>query len=411
MSGSRRETLTPRGRKAAAAFALLLLLAPSCDDPLPDAPETVRTVCCSGSARPIFLKSKEDDDLDDDIADHAWIKDRDGVYHLFFHSEYRGLPNRIEHYTSSDLMSLDYAGVAFQNNPSGWDSSGLWAPFIVESGNTYFMFYTGATGVGNDPFAKQRIGVATSTDLTTWTRYPVNNCPGTTGDGCIYDCDECWTMAGRPSGEWNQQCRDPFVIWDSNNQRWVMFATAKSPNKYGVVTVAYSTNLTEWTGAGYINATRRLEDGTGAQTTGGMAENPFVISRRGTYSLLFCDWQDPEGYPTEENPRTMVQYATSPTLTADSSGSIHWIYRGSIPDPGVNAIEVLSVGNKHIMSQSISNDRSGDLDHYRELRLKCVTWIDDWRFDTSNVDLICGIRRRASNPMAVGFAPGRSARN
>lgn len=323
-------------------------------------------------------------DEDDDIADHAWIRDQTGLYHLFFHNEGLVSGNDIEHYTSTDLQSLDYVGVALRKNPSGWDSYGLWAPHIIEYEDTYYMFYTGVDGYGPD--SKQRIGLATSEDLVTWVRYPGNNCPGTTGDGCIYECDEPWTTWGDPLSSYNQQCRDPFVIGDPVNERWVMFATAKSTNQFGVVTVAYSTDLKEWTGAGYIDATRRLATGIGGQPTGGQSENPHVMSHAGTHYLLFADWQDPEDSLSVQDPRTVTQYATSPTLTADPSGSMNWTYRGYTPDPGVNAIEVQRVNSDiWIMSQSVFNPSSGDFDHRRELRLKCVIWGDSFSFGTSNV--------------------------
>jgi hypothetical protein len=165
-----------------------------------------------------------------------------------------------------------------------------------------------------------------------------------------------------------------------------MFATAKSTNQFGVVAVAYSTDLKEWTGAGYIDATRRLATGIGGQPTGGQSENPHIMSHEGTHYLLFADWQDPEDSLSVQAPRTVTQYATSPTLTADPSGSMNWTYRGYTPDPGVNAIEVQRVnGDTWIMSQSVFNPSSGDFDHRRELRLKCVIWGDSFSFRTSNV--------------------------
>jgi sucrose-6-phosphate hydrolase SacC (GH32 family) len=399
----------------AAPVVLALFLAAGCEE---TSYGTAENICCDSGADPVFLQSKMDDDdgdgmaldedfptiddEDDDIADHAWIRDENGLYHLFFHTEDRGSGSHIEHYTSNNLTSLSYAGVALRKNPGGWDSYNLWAPHVVRVGNTYFMFYTGADGKAGDPLTKQRIGLATSTDLTTWTRCPVNNCPGTLGDGCVYECNECWTAWGDEPGSYNQQCRDQFVMWDPSSRRWLMFATAKSPNQYGVVTVASSTNLTDWTGAGFIDATRRLETGAGGQTTGGQCENPYVTSHNGIHYLLFTDWQDPEDSASVQNPRTIVQYATSSTLAADTLGSINWVYRGYIPDPGVNAIEVLRIdGSVWIMSQSISNERSGCWPLRRQLRLKCMIWGDDFTFDTSNVRLDCGVMRRSIGSMAL----------
>lgn len=384
-------------------MVLVLFAGIGCGDTRTDSAETV---CCDADADPVFLKSKLDDDdgdgnpydedfptindEDDDIADHTWVVDDAGIYHLFFQNEGLVAGSEIEHYTSKDLQSLDYVGIALSKDPAGWDSYALWAPHVVKSGDTYFMFYTGTTGTG--PYSVQRIGLATSTDLMTWTRYPVNNCPGTTGDGCVYECDECWTTWSDPPGAFNQQCRDPFVIWDAAGERWVLFATAKSRNGYGVVTVAYSTDLSNWTGGGFIDATRRLASGIGGQPTGGQAENPFVMSHAGTHYLLFTDWRDPEDSVSVYDPRTIVQYATSPTLAADTLGSPNWTYRGYIPDPGVNAIEVLRIGEDfQIMSQSISNERSGYWELRRQLRLKCVIWGEDFAFDTWNVKFSCGV--------------------
>jgi hypothetical protein len=378
---------------------LSLWLAAGCDD-TPTA--SIREVECDPEAEPVFLMSKLDDedgdgnpfdedfpaidDEDDDIADHTWVRDRGGTYHLFFQNEDRGSGSRIEHYISTDLQSLTYVGTALSANPSGWDSYSLWAPHVIRCGNTYLMFYTGTTGRAGDPITEQRIGLAISTDLMTWTRYPVNNCPETSGDGCIYECDECWTTWSEPPGSFNQQCRDPFVIFDPSNRRWVLFATAKSLNQYAVVTVAYSTNFTDWAGAGFIDATRRLPSGTGGQTTGGQAENPFVVARGAAYYLLFTDWQDPEDSVSVDNPRTIVQYATSSTLEADTLGSAAWTYRGYTPDPGVNAIEVFRFRDDvWIMSQSISNERSGYWELRRQLRLKCMIWGDDFSLETSNI--------------------------
>lgn len=379
-------------------LCVLLVFVVACDD---DSTDGAATSQCGADASPTQLASRLDDDdgdgnpidedfptindEDDDIADHAWIEDRSGTYHLFFHGENLFHPNQIEHYTTRDFQSLDYAGVALTVNPGGWDSDALWAPHVVEHDRTYYMFYTGVAG--NGAGATQRIGLATSTDLVTWTRAPLNRCAGTDGDGCVYDCDEPWTTWG-DAGTYNDQCRDPFVMWDANTRRWLMFATARSVNQFGAVTVASAEDLSTWTGEGFIDATRRLANGVGAQTTGGQAENPFVVSRDDAYYLFFTDWEDPEDSVSVVEPRTIAQYATSASLDTDAAGGLNWTYRGYIPDPGVNAIEVIELrrfGVEWIMSQSISNRSSGvPKKERRQLRIKCVTWGDDFSVETSN---------------------------
>ncbi len=358
--------------------------------------------CCNDSADPVFLQSMIDDDdgdgnpydedfpeiddEDDDIADHTWIRDDAGVFHLFFHTEGLYAPNVIEHYTSTDLLSLHYEGTALTPQPGSWEQSGLWAPHVIREDGVYYMFYTGVNGT--DESREERIGLATSADLRAWTRVPAT-CPGVTGEGCVYECRESWTTWEGPPENFNRQCRDPFVIRD-DDARWLLFATTKSTNGFGSVTVAASNDLTHWNGEGYIDATRRLAGGTGAQATGGTAENSFVVTREGVYYLFFTDWQDPEDTVTVANPRTTVQYATSRSLEVDAQGSANWIYRGFTPNTGVNAIEVQTVpcglGQPvWLMSYSISSRKSGlSPPHRRHLQLKCIRWLGETGFDTEN---------------------------
>ena len=132
------------------------------------------------------------------------------------------------------------------------------------------------------------------------------------------------------------------------------------------------------------------------------------MSHDGTHYLLFTDWRDPEDSVTVRDPRTIVQYATSPTLDADTVGSPNWTYRGYIPDPAVNAIEVQRIdSNLWIMSQSLSNQRSGLWKRRRQLRMKCVVWGDNYTFDTVNASLQCGNTSRAGGLLGVGAASKR----
>ncbi len=382
------------------ALAILILLAIACDDDRvpPTEPAAPRFVCAPDAVSPLLASKLDDDDgdanplderfpfvndEDDDIADHCWIEDESGTFHLFFHTEMMVTPSHIDHYTTRDFQSLSYVGTALDVVPGTWDADGVWAPHILQYEDTYYMFYTGIQGRGVSQV--QRAGVATSTNLHDWTRLPLNRCPDTTGDGCVYECNEPWTTFSE-GGEYDRQCRDPFVIWDAATSRWLMFNTSKSLNTAGVVTVASAPNLTDWSGAGYIDATRRLASGTTAQQTGGQCENAFVVKAKGRYFLFFTDWQDEEDEYTVANPRTMAQYATSPSLDVDAAGSANWVYRGYLPDPGVNAIEIIDLRAAElplIMSQSVASENSGVFFRRRRtLRLKCVTFTEDGRIQT-----------------------------
>lgn len=346
-----------------------------------------------------------------DIADHAWIKDDNGVWHLFFQDTVAG-NHRIEHHTTTDFTNFTFVGYALAPTSGNFDSYGIWAPNVIKNpaNGLYYMFYAGVTGAGNNPNGDQRIGVATSSDLTTWTKVAdPGTCSAPGGNGCVYECTNAWTTWG-DNGAYDEQCRDPFVIWDSANSRWVMFATVRfDATATGCVStaqginVATSTNLTTWTSLGYIKATCRFNSGSGAQATGGISENPFVTAYGSTYYLWFNDYNDPEDTAGTPSARTRQQYATSTTLTADASGSTNWTYRGYTPNPGVNATEILQPQpDVWVMSQSMSNGNIGSQWSNRDLIWHRVVWGNNFTFTGSKLtNLSC---RVASNTIKPGGA-------
>jgi hypothetical protein len=360
------------------------------------------TLDCEPSNPPVFL------DGSFQIADHAWVQDASGVYHLFHHAG--GTSQHVFHLTTTDMQSLTLAssGAVLSPTAGAWDSHGIWAPSVVEANGVYFMFYSGTTGPGQDPDAVQRIGVATSTDLVQWVKYPMSDCPGAPGDGCVYDCDETWTTWGS-GGDYDAQCRDPFVLWNDDSGHWVMFVTVRLdvPGSWSEgISVATSTDLVHWTGAGYIEATKRLsaaEGGILGQRWGGAAENAFVTKYDQLYYLTFTDWHDEEPANPDcvDSSCSMVQYVTSRSLEATPDGSPHWEYRGYTPDAGVNAVEiVIREGDTWLQTQSVANPNSGDWsEHGRDLRLKRMVWFPDGSFTTSNLtDLACRVPSYEINP-------------
>lgn len=382
-----------------------------CHDSLQAAYKTNGTNC-SPTIQPTFVETVRAIP-DRDIADHTWMRDDSGLYHLYLQNQDTGSGDFIQHYTTPSLgQPLTYVGPALQQTAGGWDRYGMWAPHVIKNptDGLYYMFYAGTTASGSNADAQQRIGVATSSDLTTWTKIPINTCSGTSGDGCVYECAESWTVWGK-GGAYYDQCRDPFVIWDAVNSRWLLFTTVSMDNTViggpwtQGISVAQSTDLLHWTGIGYIKGAKRQwssEGGTGAQLTGGVAENPFVTEYNGDYYLFFTDSNDPEDYSYVANPRTEVQYLSSPTLDVDASGSVNWVYRGSTQDPGVNAAEIQVVnGDTWVVSHSIvPNPYSGYwFSHRRDLRLKRIVWNTNGTFTTANlIDPVCRVPSADINP-------------
>ncbi len=215
--------------------------------------------------------------------DHAIIR-KDGVWHVF--AIYTCIDQTppcdtglygLMHLTSTDLKNWTEVGYVIPPGTSGaWDDYDIWAPSIVERDGTYYMFYTGVTDASK---LIQKIGVATSTDLYTWTKSgsnPVVNC----GDfsWAHYDTGTAYQAA----------CRDPYVYWDQNQHQWVMFMSALSTDgspttNAPTIGIATSEDLLTWREYGHIATT---DDYT--------AESPHVIEHGGTYYVVFTDNCSPQ---------------------------------------------------------------------------------------------------------------------
>lgn len=311
------------------------------------------------------------------IADHAWVRDNNGTYHLFFQDNVE--PWSIIHYTTEDFQTMTLVGTALTrgNGSQDFDRDGMWAPNIMRKDGVYYMFYSGVTGPGSNPTAEQRIGVATSTDLTTWTKLPSNRCTGTTGDGCIYDCQASWTAWSR-GGQYDRQCRDPMVIFDPVEGNWKLFATARAlSDSNQIVTVAYSSNFSQWYPAGYIEASR-----------GSIAENPFVTQFNSRYYLFFTNYNSGG-----------IKYATSPALTTDINGSANWVLQAALGETNMNApeISVLNTDTWMLSESDYSvNPTSADL------ALKRIAWNEDGTLTLANLTrLACRVPSDAINPGAA----------
>ncbi len=160
----------------------------------------------------------------------------DGTYHIFYHTILESTPHSsnadtIWHAASPDLVHWDPPQPIIFSGTAAWDTSAVWAPDIFrdEDGDRWVLAYTGA-----DAGMNQRLGLAFSDDLVTWT--PAANPVHEPGPG-IYN----WN----PEATWSD-FRDPFV-WRDGGQ-WHTLLTAKQT--VGVLYHAVSTDLTAWTDVG-----------------------------------------------------------------------------------------------------------------------------------------------------------------
>jgi hypothetical protein len=133
-----------------------------------------------------------------------------GLFHIFYiRHDTSVIDDSTErdfgHATSSDLMIWTQSTPVLPVRPSNWDNWHVWAPSIIAVSDSFIMFYTGVTnGPGFNLY--QRMGIATSHDLTNWIRR----------DAPIFDCTQpTWDVCDPLNAA--TSFRDPFVMPDPAN--------------------------------------------------------------------------------------------------------------------------------------------------------------------------------------------------
>ncbi len=108
-----------------------------------------------------------------------------GVWHAYPEPGYEEGPAVIGLAWSDDLVHWERtAPILIPEDGAAWESGGLYKPYMCEEDDLYYLYYNAKTRTV--PW-KEQIGVATSPDLLTWTRYagnPVirNGAPGSADD-------------------------------------------------------------------------------------------------------------------------------------------------------------------------------------------------------------------------------------
>jgi beta-fructofuranosidase len=143
---------------------------------------------------------------------------------------------------------------ALTASPAAGESH-IWAPHVIHHNGVYYMYYA----AGTPDHAAYRMHLATSTDLTTWTRSPAN-----------------------PLFTDGFDARDPMVT--RVGPQWVMYYTANRTPQGGNHQVAYraSTDLVHWSGK------QVAFEHPASGTSGGPTESPFVVFRGGWWYLSVC---------------------------------------------------------------------------------------------------------------------------
>ena len=213
-----------------------------------------------------------------------WLADDGERFHLFYLHAPRALGDpelrhrnaRIGHATSLDLASWTDHGLVLGPGPAGaFDATATWTGSVVRGGDGLWrMFYTGTRFLAPDSGANiETVGLATSTDLHTWTKQP----------GPILRAEPRWYETLGSSGWSEEAWRDPWVYPDPDGERWHMLLTARANHGpeagRGVIGHAVSTDLTHWEAQPPLSA---------SQSGFGHIEVPQLVEIEGNRLLLFC---------------------------------------------------------------------------------------------------------------------------
>ena len=178
-----------------------------------------------------------------------WFADDGDRYHVFFlyasralhDPERRHLRASIGHAVSDDLVSWTrVADALVRSDAPAFDDVATWTGSVVRHDDgTWFLYYTGVRFEGGRNV--QRLGYATSTDLTTWTKAT---------DNPVVESDARW-YERLDTSPWNEETwRDPWVLRDPNGDGWHILVTARSidgeSDTRGVVGHAVSPDLRTW---------------------------------------------------------------------------------------------------------------------------------------------------------------------
>ena len=173
----------------------------------------------------------------------SWIADTGREFHLFYLQAPRSLGQESErhwhatvgHAVSTDLRDWRSLPDALGPGPAGsWEDMATWTGSVIEHEGTWYWLYTGGRAVPEG--VDQRIGLATSTDLSTWVKHPRNP---------LIELDPRWYERVAYDA-W----RDPWVTRDPDGDGFHALITARAnhgpADARGVIGHAWSADLLEW---------------------------------------------------------------------------------------------------------------------------------------------------------------------
>ena len=205
-----------------------------------------------------------------------------GVWHLFHIAGTPGvscgLPGNeiwFGHATTRDFQRWETHAPCLYIDPAGyWDNGHVFAPYVVQRGDVYWMFYTGCSLENT-----QRIGAAISFDLFRWQKidsHPV-----------IRPEEYAWAFCPTERGS---ACRDPHIALIDDTYH--MYYTAVTRKGRGCVARATSQNLYDWRDCGPAYTFSKINH----------CESSNTQECDGRYLLFFGGHHEYWSYVVSDNP-------------------------------------------------------------------------------------------------------------
>jgi predicted GH43/DUF377 family glycosyl hydrolase len=188
-----------------------------------------------------------------------------GTYHAYPSAGYEVGAASIGLGWSDDLRHWELLPFClFARDGADWESGGLYKSCLVEHEGTYYMFYN-AKNRTDWPWHEQ-IGLATSTDLATWTRYPGSP-----------------VLPVGPAGAWDEVfASDPCVVRVGST--WVMFYYGLAADGHARDGVAFSDDLLHWEKV----KQPLLDVGAHGSLDSQYAHKPAVFYHNGRFYHYYC---------------------------------------------------------------------------------------------------------------------------
>lgn len=162
--------------------------------------------------------------------DNPFVLVEEGTYYCFFEAQDKpfnqGGHERMGLATSSDGITWKkwpQNPILDIGPPGAWDHVVAKLPTVTKHKDRYYLFYSGRDG------KTKQIGIATSTDLKTWTKHPENP-----------------VLQSRP-GEWDTLLSThPSPIFERDGRYYLLFRGMNQKTRQQGLNVAVSTDMEHW---------------------------------------------------------------------------------------------------------------------------------------------------------------------